>query len=358
MTVPENLPVDVIIAEIDALDPDAGPNGSVVCVLPSEVFSIRPWQPEPVTLFGAADGKSTLESDQYIKYHVYLSEPIDFERQQFFRLILTCHDSGTPFQRSTRSVINVFVSDENDNPPVLGNPEVIKPAWKMEEIVLDSWKGGHTELMKSMKEILSTNTLLICVPKQLKINETFLRIPATDRDSENNAKLAFQIAVFEQMGSEDESQNAELFDADALTGHVYLKRSLDFMQQTRLLKIILTVWDLGFPSLNSTAHFYILITDENLNAPSIKIFNFGLIGSLSPFQEVNVSSGPNDTIPNIPFYIPKSKKFGMAIGQVQGTDRDSGIAGAAVVNIELYLLLSRDVIQQFFYLIYGRNNGN
>ncbi|BHF60633.1 hypothetical protein SprV_0100359800 [Sparganum proliferum] len=193
MTVPENLPVDVIIAEIDAFDPDDGANGSVVCVLPSDVFSIRPRQPDPVTLFGAADGKSTLQSNQYIKYHLYLSEPIDFERQQFFRLILTCHDSGTPFQRSTRSVINVFVSDENDNPPVLGNPEVIRPAWKMEEIVLDSWKGGNTELMRSMKEILATNTLLISVPKRLKINQTFLRIPAIDRDSENNAKLRRQL---------------------------------------------------------------------------------------------------------------------------------------------------------------------
>ncbi|VDK29557.1 unnamed protein product [Dibothriocephalus latus] len=324
---PENLPVDEDLAEIDAFDPDAGSNGSVACALPSDIFAIKPVQPASLIVSGAADNNSTAQSYQITKYHLQLSEPIDFERQQFYRLVLTCYDSGTPFQRSTRNIINVFISDENDNPPVLGRPEVIKPAWKVEKSVLDSWKGDKPEFMDSLEEILAKCHLLICLPKRLAINQPFLRIPATDRDTENNAKLEYRLSVFENSGFENEPYHAELFEADTLTGHIFLKRNLDFMQQTRLLKVTLTVGDLGLPSLNTNMDFYTVVTHENLNAPSIQILNFGLIGSLSPFQEVDVSSESNGPTTHIPFYIPKVRKFGMVIGQIQATDKDAGLAG-------------------------------
>uniref|UniRef100_A0A0X3NRY7 Cadherin domain-containing protein n=1 Tax=Schistocephalus solidus TaxID=70667 RepID=A0A0X3NRY7_SCHSO len=196
ITLPENLPVDVILAEIDAFDPDVGANGSVFCVLLSDVFLLRPLQAESVTIFGAAEINSTLQSNHIIKYRLHLSKPIDFEQQKFFRLVLTCYDSGTPFQRSTRSIINVFIRDENDNPPVLGDAEVITPAWKVEKWVLNSWKGEQTELIEAMKMILTENLLLLCLPKWLATKQPFLRIPATDRDAENNAKLAYHLSFF------------------------------------------------------------------------------------------------------------------------------------------------------------------
>uniref|UniRef100_A0A5K3FFR0 Cadherin domain-containing protein n=1 Tax=Mesocestoides corti TaxID=53468 RepID=A0A5K3FFR0_MESCO len=94
---PEDKPVDSLLHTINATDADAGENGTVVLF-----FAQHQQIPEPFTLY--PDGR------------LFLTRPLDRERQEHYELIIIAADKGTPSLSSTMTLV-VQVEDINDSPP-------------------------------------------------------------------------------------------------------------------------------------------------------------------------------------------------------------------------------------------------
>ena len=96
--IPENYPEGSEVGTVAAQDLDSSPFGDVSYVLESDVFEIHPKTGKIVTL-------TNLDREEVSAYHV----------------IVTARDGGTPSLSSSASV-TIYVSDENDNPPVFLYP--------------------------------------------------------------------------------------------------------------------------------------------------------------------------------------------------------------------------------------------
>lgn len=100
ITVPENCPPDSVIAHLSVTDPDSGLGGQVDCAL-------------------------TENSAHFRLVHIYDAEfqlltsseaTLDRETAESFRLVITCHDSGSP-PLSSSVELDIEVEDVNDNIP-------------------------------------------------------------------------------------------------------------------------------------------------------------------------------------------------------------------------------------------------
>ena len=65
-----------------------------------------------------ADGDDSLFYMDPKTAKVYLRKELDYERQTTYAINIQVTDNGIPLRRSSTSVINVYVKDVNDNPPV------------------------------------------------------------------------------------------------------------------------------------------------------------------------------------------------------------------------------------------------
>ena len=102
LSVSENAPVGSEIFLVTATDLDDGTNAQLAYSLSTvEVFSIN-----------AASGAITV------------SEELDFESQASYLLEIVATDGGQPARNSTL-MLNLTISDENDNPPMITNPSPV-----------------------------------------------------------------------------------------------------------------------------------------------------------------------------------------------------------------------------------------
>lgn len=101
---PENAPAGHPIGQVQATDPDSGPNKRLS-------YSIENGQYDPVFGISTVDGT------------VWIQRVLDRELKDVYEVTVRASDQGSPIQLSATALIKVVVTDINDNGPVFSRDE-------------------------------------------------------------------------------------------------------------------------------------------------------------------------------------------------------------------------------------------
>ncbi|XP_007473832.1 protocadherin alpha-8 isoform X12 [Monodelphis domestica] len=198
--VKENNPPGSHIFTVSASDPDAEENALVSYSLVERQVGERPLS-------------------SYVSVHlesgkVYALQPLDHEEIELLQFQVSARDSGVPSLSSNVS-LQVFVLDENDNPPVVLPPH--------------SGVSPVTEL----------------VSQSVAVGHVVAKIRAVDADSGYNAWLSYELLPEVSVGHRP-------FRVGLYTGEISTTRTLDESDGPRQTLLVL-VKDHGEPTLKATA---------------------------------------------------------------------------------------------------------
>ena len=227
ISLPENIPINTFILDASATDVDLGANGEVSYSLTSDTSSL-PFSIDPST--GAVTTIATLDREQ-----------IDL-----YTITVTASDNGT-LSRSSSFIVNVTVTDVNDNAPVFqGEPyrESIP-----EDVPTDG--GGSIDL---------------------------LRVFATDLDIGLNALVTYSLAP----------NTNRRFSIRNTTGSLRVSGGINFEEETEFF-ITVIARDMGTPSLSSVTIVQINIVNVDEFAP---VFIGSCDASISEARNVSRDSNP------------------------------------------------------------------
>ncbi|XP_043837809.1 protocadherin gamma-A10 isoform X21 [Dromiciops gliroides] len=244
--VPEDSPLGTIIALFNVHDRDSGENGQIRCAISRQV---------PFEISSSFDNYYSLIS----------SEILDRERISSYNITITAEDRGDPPLTSSQ-MIQVQVSDQNDNPPVFHQSYYLA-------YLMENNSPGAT----------------VSSPK------------ASDADTEENARVTYSITNETFQGS----LLSSYISINSETGVLYALRSFDY-EQFRELQLRVTARDSGDPPLSSNVSLTLFILDQNDNAPEI----------LYPAFPTDGSSGVE--------LAPRSAEPGYLVTKVVAVDADSG----------------------------------
>uniref|UniRef100_G1KYH0 Protocadherin alpha subfamily C, 2 n=1 Tax=Anolis carolinensis TaxID=28377 RepID=G1KYH0_ANOCA len=205
--VPEDSPVETVVALISASDKDSGPNGQVSCSL---------WPPGlPFKLV------STFKN----YYSLVLNEPLDREEVVEYKLLVTAQDQGKPSLSASITLV-VPIGDVNDNAPVFAHP-------------------SYTVFVKENN------------PPGAHI----FTVSASDPDMAENALVTYWL-------DEKLLPLSSYISVHSESGRLYALRSLDY-EELKLLEFKVNAKDAGLPSLSCNVVVQVFVVDENDNAPEV-----------------------------------------------------------------------------------------
>ena len=301
--------IDNFVAHVNVEDSDIGNNGNVTCFTPNSYFDV---QKLPVTDNG---------------FKVVIKQKLDREVLDAHLVRIICHDYGTP-RLSAEASFNVTVSDDNDNDPkflkilyeayvdentTLGYPIIHVDATD-EDIGVNAQiqyflhsDAGSKFAINSNNGVISASSVydretkasylfhVLAVDNGDPTRTGTASVSVTIRDINDNHPLfnrtRFTYEVDEGQPSQtvvgfirafdkDEGSNGEItytidkedeFEVPFIVlseGTIRTRENLDREKNSQFsFKVHAT--DHGFPSLNSSAHVTVFVTDINDNEPSI-----------------------------------------------------------------------------------------
>lgn len=207
--VPEDAPLGTVIALLSVIDLDAGENGLVTCEIPPGL---------PFSLTSSLKNYFTLKT----------SAALDRETVPEYNLSITAQDSGVP-SLSALTVVQVQVSDINDNPP---------------------------QSSQSSYDVYVEENNIPGVP--------ILNLSVWDPDAPQNSHLSFFLL---EQGAET-GLVGRYFTINRDSGIVSSLVSLDY-EDRREFEITAHVSDGGIPVLTTNISVNIFVTDRNDNAPQV-----------------------------------------------------------------------------------------
>ncbi|XP_051789996.1 protocadherin alpha-7-like isoform X2 [Erpetoichthys calabaricus] len=160
---------------------------------------------------------------------VFSFTSFDFEELKSFTFMVVAKDSGTP-SLSSNVTVNVFILDENDNPPVVVFPLTLNGTAVVQETI----------------------------PRNVKAGYLITRIRAYDADVGYNAWLSFSL---------EEATDSSLFSVGRHTGDVRTRRTITESDVT-VQKITILVKDSGSISFSASATV-IVTAAENTEAHAL-----------------------------------------------------------------------------------------
>nr|XP_028594029.1 protocadherin beta-16-like [Podarcis muralis] len=241
----EDSPLETLVALFSVTDRDSGDNGRTMCSVETNLpFVLKPTM------------------DNY--YQLVVQSSLDREKVSEYNITITAVDQGSPRLTSTR-IINVQISDINDNPPVF-------------------------EKSSCEMQIRENNIPGLLIGS----------VRAADLDTEKNAKVTYSLLP----GKVTDGLVASYISVNSESGNLYALRSLDY-EQIKDFKVTVRATDGGSPPLSSEVTVRVVILDENDNAP---FFLYPLQNSTSPCNEL----------------VPKSVEAGYLVTKVVAVDGDSG----------------------------------
>ncbi|XP_037108956.1 protocadherin-23 [Syngnathus acus] len=156
-----------------------------------------------------------------------LDRRLDRESYDFYTLTVEAFDGGIPAQIG-RLRVNIWVIDENDNPPVFNQSKYDAS-----------------------------------VPENAPVGSSVCQVYATDRDQGDNARVSYGI-------NRRQSDSDELFAVDETTGVVFLNKPLDFEAQV-FHELIVTAKDNGAQPESSSTLVLVKVHNVNDNSPIISV---------------------------------------------------------------------------------------
>ena len=227
-SLPENIPINTFILDGSATDADLGANGEVSYSLTSDTSSL-PFSIDPST--GAVTTIATLDREQ-----------IDF-----YTITVTATDNGTLSRLMSSFIVNVTVTDINDNAPVFQNEPYGESI--PEDASTDG--GGSIDL---------------------------LRVFAIDSDIGTNAIVTYSLAP----------DTNRRFSIRSTTGDLRVSGGINFEEETEF-NITVIARDMGIPALSSITVATITIINVDEFAP---VFIGSCDASISEARNVSRDSNP------------------------------------------------------------------
>ncbi|XP_040297488.1 protocadherin gamma-B1-like isoform X12 [Bufo bufo] len=243
--IPEDSNPGTVVALIKVHDRDSGENGEVQCAIKGDL---------PFELISST-GKF---------YKIITKSALDREKTSSYNITIQASDRGSP-EMSSRKVIQLSISDINDNAPVF------------------------EKLMYSA--FVTENNLP---------GASIFSIQARDMDSEDNSKITYSIMT----KANKEDSLYYYISINPITGVIYAQQSFDY-EKHKEFNIQIIARDSGSPSLNSSTTLKIYIVDQNDNSPII----------LYPSPEVDSSTFE---------MVPWTSEKGSLVSKVVAVDADSG----------------------------------
>ncbi|XP_060904152.1 protocadherin alpha-8-like isoform X5 [Labrus mixtus] len=244
-TVKEDASIGTAIALVSVFDKDGGKNGMVNCKISNDV----PFK---------------LESNYKNYYSLVVDGPLDRERTSQYNISITATDEGSPPLSST-SVIDVHISDVNDNKP-----------------------------------LFTENIINVFVKENSLVGEVIKTVTATDADISQNGQMSYSLLH----NNSNSLPLSTMININSETGDIVSLQSFNY-EELKTFQFKVQATDSGVPPLSSNVTVNVLILDENDNNPTI----------LAPYSEhgsVNSES------------IPYSAEAGYFVAKIRAVDADSG----------------------------------
>ena len=228
ISLPENTPINTFIIDASATDADLGANGEVSYSLTSDMSSL-PFSIDPLT--GSVTTITTL----------------DREQTDFYTITVTASDNGTLSRLMSSFIVNVTVTDVNDNAPVFQDEPYGESI--PEDASTDG--GGSIDLLRAF---------------------------AIDSDIGTNAIVTYSLAP----------DTNRRFSIRSATGELRVSGGINFEEETEF-NITIIARDMGIPSLSSTTIARISIINVDEFAP---VFIGSCDASISEERNVSRDSNP------------------------------------------------------------------
>ncbi|KAK5608976.1 hypothetical protein CRENBAI_017668 [Crenichthys baileyi] len=245
------------VALISVNDLDSGLNGKVLCSI-SEDF--------PFALTPSSRDKM---------FSLVTNSPLDKEKQSQYVITVRAKDAGEP-SLSSEKLINVVVSDVNDNSP---------------EFLLSPYNFYIAEGNNPGSPVFS--------------------VKAFDQDDNENARISYHII---RNGIND-SKLTSFLNVNSETGEIVALQCFDF-ETLKTFQFQVVASDSGSPSLSSNVTVNVFILDQNDNAPVI----------LYPVSSNGSAEGVEE--------IPRNVNAGHLVTKVRAYDADIGYNGWLLFSLQ------------------------
>ncbi|AWP11828.1 putative protocadherin-19 [Scophthalmus maximus] len=207
VSVMENSPINTLVIDLNATDPDEGPNGEVV-------YSFNSYVTEKTRDAFKIDPRTGI---------ITVNGVLDYEAIQIYEIDVQAKDLG-PNSIPAHCKVTVNVMDTNDNPPVIS--------------------------------LLSLNTEMVEVSENAQRGYVIALVRVSDKDSEANGKVQCRL----QGNVPFRLQEYESFSTILVDGR------LD-REQKDTYNLTIQAEDSGTPPLRATKSLVVKVTDENDNPP-------------------------------------------------------------------------------------------
>ncbi|KAG7517285.1 protocadherin alpha-3-like [Solea senegalensis] len=244
-TVKEDAEVGTAIALVSVLDKDGGKNGAVKIVISNDV----PFK---------------LDKNYKNYYSLVVNGLIDREAVANYNVTIVATDEGNPPLSST-NIVNVQVSDVNDNAPYFSEP-----------------------------------VINVYVKENSPVGAIIKTVTAADVDINQNAQVSYSFL----QRNRDTLPLSTMVNINSETGDIISLQSFNF-EELNTFQFKVQATDSGVPPLSSNVTVNVFILDENDNSPMV----------LAPYSEhgsVNSES------------IPYNVEAGHIVAKIRAVDADSG----------------------------------
>ncbi|XP_073899392.1 protocadherin-8 isoform X2 [Castor canadensis] len=239
----EDAPVGSLLLDLDAADPDEGPNGDVVFA-----FGART-PPEARRLFRLDPRSGRLT----------LAGPVDYERQDTYELDVRAQDRG-PGPRAATCKVIVRIRDVNDNAPDISITPLAAPGAPAASPFAAAAAAaalGETDATSSAEPGTPEADATSLVPEGAARESLVALVSTSDRDSGANGQVRCALYGHEHF---------RLQPAYAGSYLVVTAASLD-RERIAEYNLTLVAEDRGAPPLRTVRPYTVRVGDENDNAP-------------------------------------------------------------------------------------------
>ncbi|XP_053772784.1 protocadherin-8 isoform X2 [Desmodus rotundus] len=241
----EDAPVGSLLLDLDAADPDEGPNGDVV-------FSFGARTPPEARRLFRLDPRSG---------RLTLAGPVDYERQDTYELDVRAQDRG-PGPRAATCKVIVRIRDVNDNAPDIAITPLAAPGapaaspFAAAAAAAAATFGGTDTTSSTGSETPEAGAISL-VPEGAARESLVALVSTSDRDSGPNGQVRCALYGHEHF---------RLQPAYAGSYLVVTAASLD-RERIAEYNLTLVAEDRGSPPLRTVRPYTVRVGDENDNAP-------------------------------------------------------------------------------------------
>ncbi|KAK3598460.1 hypothetical protein CHS0354_023013 [Potamilus streckersoni] len=203
-------------------------------------FSVVRYEILPLSSPFSAEFSKILDGSSVVR--IIVKSMLDRETKDNYQLQLVAIDGGDP-PKSGILLVNVTVSDVNDNPP-----------------------------------IFSSSVYNVTVKEDIAINSTILRVTATDLDAGYNGKIVYRLSPNQA------EEIKRLFSVDTTNGDIRILQNL-FFSAAGMYKIIIEASDLGVQPYTTQTLMQVYIEDVKNHSPriSVNLLSSGFYAKISEY---------------------------------------------------------------------------